>query len=1431
MKKALSIILCLSMVMSVFAIVPFNATAAENEITETEATSGTTGDCTWSLDGTVLTISGNGAMEDYWYQDHYYGYYPNSSVVPWEKNITKVTISEGVTNIGDGAFSYCTALTSIDIPNSVTSIGDEAFFECSSLTSITIPDSVSSIGQEVFSGCTALTSVTIPDSVTSIGLDMFEMFYDCTSLTNVSIGNSVTSIGEDAFAYCTSLTSVTIPNSVTSIGEYAFFGCTSLKSVTIPDSVTSIDSYAFGYFYSQNYSLLKLSGFIIYGFTGSAAGKYANRTGFTFKEALGNCSHCGNTLSEENIITDKAVPATCTNTGLTKGTHCPFCGTVFQAQEIIPVKGHTPVTDKAVPATCTEIGLTEGSHCSVCGEVLKAQEVIPATGHKPIIDKAVDATCQHAGHTIGSYCENCGEVYVQSQVIPQLEHSTVTDAAVAATCTKSGLTEGSHCTACGTVFKAQEVIPAKGHTPVTDKAKPATCTEDGLTEGSHCSACGEVFTAQEVIPKLGHKPIIDKAVEATCQHAGHTIGSYCENCGEVFVESQVIPQLPHTPVTDVAVTATCTRTGLTEGSHCSVCGDTIVAQRVINKLPHAAGETVIENDVPVTCATPGSHDEVVYCTVCQNEISRNTVTTKALGHNYEIVSGKPATYLRPGTEDGVKCTRCGEWLIQQEKLPVITSKGIFCDVDSDGEITALDATFVLRSVAKIEIPFVMDEAMGDADGDNQLTVMDATAIQRYLATLSSFYGIGLTLPIEGTDRIFVDSIDLSENDLTINSDQKQRLTSTVSPENADCKKILWFSDDTSVAEVDQSGNVTGTGNVTTTINAIATDGSGAKASCKVTVIVKVRSVTLSSTNLNILKGQSTTLSATVTPSNAANKALQWSSTNPSVATVDQNGKVTTVKAGTATINATATDGSGAKASCKVTVEGIKVSSVTLSSSDLTLSQGQTKSLTATVTPSNADNKSLKWSSSNTSVATVDQSGKVTAVKKGTATIYASATDGSDINGSCTVTVNAIKVSSITLSSSNLNISKGQSKTLTATVAPSNAENKTLQWSSSDSSVATVDQSGKVTALKIGSAKIYATATDGSGVKGSCTITVEGIKVSSITLSSSNLNISKGQSKTLTATVAPSNADNKSLQWSSSNTSVATVDQNGKVTAVKGGTATIYATATDGSGTKGSCAVSVEEINVSDITLSPVSLTMTKGQSKTLSATVSPSNAQNKTLKWVSSNDTVVSVDQSGKVTALKAGTVYITVIATDGSDKRSSCPILVSDPNSANTQLEAYNKVVHYIRTNPTELLYEDEEPCISMYESYGQSGYQLYSISATPWGGLEFHHEYETTKSGLTSTASVSFETNFYNNYTIEPHISFSVRDSVLGYINGFNAEATIDARNYSKNTTLSFSGLSYDDNKTANTAMQLAFSSWRLLLMRKCLTDIKDIGFSSYS
>ena len=187
-----------------------------NKISTVEVDSGTCGeDLTWTLDSEgTLTISGTGAMTNYYYY----------SSAPWYSNrssIVSVVIGDGVTSIGDSAFEGCSSLTSVTIPDSVQSIGGSAFYNCSGLTSVTIPDGVQSIGGSAFYNCSRLTSVTIPDSVQSIG---GSAFYSCYGLTSVTIGSGVTSIGERAFSGCSRLSHIYFKGSMPTIGSNAFSG-------------------------------------------------------------------------------------------------------------------------------------------------------------------------------------------------------------------------------------------------------------------------------------------------------------------------------------------------------------------------------------------------------------------------------------------------------------------------------------------------------------------------------------------------------------------------------------------------------------------------------------------------------------------------------------------------------------------------------------------------------------------------------------------------------------------------------------------------------------------------------------------------------------------------------------------------------------------------------------------------------------------------------------------------------------------------------------------------------------------------------------------------------------------------------------------------------------------------------------------------------
>ena len=517
----------------------------------------------------------------------------------------------------------------------------------------------------------------------------------------------------------------------------------------------------------------------------------------------------------------------------------------------------------------------------------------------------------------------------------------------------------------------------------------------------------------------------------------------------------------------------------------------------------------------------------------------------------------------------------------------------------------------------------------------------------------------ITLYAFWKDKKKVENISLNHHELTMSVGKTAALSATVLPEDAYDRSFTWKSGNPGVAAVNNNGKVTAAAKGTAVIKAAANDGSGVFAECKITVRQPVTSLTLNKTSLTVNKGATSTLSATAGPSDANNKTVKWTTSDSSVATVSSAGEVKGVKRGTATITATAADGSGKKATCSVTVKQ-PVTSVTLNKTALTLDNGKTATLTATVGPSNANNKTVKWTTSNSAVATVSSTGVVKGLKRGTATITATAADGSGKKAACKVTVTKL-VTSLTLNKTVLPLQPKKTEKLTATVSPSDADNKTVKWTTSSSAVATVNSNGKVTAKGKGTAIIKATAADGSGENATCTVTVVTPKksVSSVTLNKRSLTMQVGKTQTLSVTVKPTNADIRNVIWTSSNTKVATVDSKGKVKAIGKGTATITATAADGSGKNAACKVTVVKKIVTGVTIKCKANTVKVKKTLTLTATVQPTNADIKDVTWKSSNTKVATVDSNGKVCGIKKGTVTITATAKDGSGKKDTMKVTV----------------------------------------------------------------------------------------------------------------------------------------------------------------------------
>ena len=460
---------------------------------------------------------------------------------------------------------------------------------------------------------------------------------------------------------------------------------------------------------------------------------------------------------------------------------------------------------------------------------------------------------------------------------------------------------------------------------------------------------------------------------------------------------------------------------------------------------------------------------------------------------------------------------------------------------------------------------------------NSKGVVTGKKVGKTKVVATTVNGIEQLIDVTVTDKIIgVTGISVKNSNITLDVGRSIEIEYAIKPSNATNQGVTITSSDNGIVKVDGNKIIamdSGTAKVT-----IRTNDGGYEATINVKVnmasqIVDETDIKLSKTNINLTIGGTTKVAATVVPENATYRSVMWTSSNPSVATVN-NGLIEGKSVGTAEIIVSTTHKNISK-KINVTVSNVEAESISLNKKTLDLTVGSKESLTVTFNPNNTSNKTITWTSSNTGIITV-KDGLVVAKGVGTATVTAKSSNGKTASCIANVKADNVPVQSLSLNVNVINTTVGDEIHLNATIKPDNATNKIVTWESSNSNVATV-LDGVVKTKGVGTATI--TATSINGKKDTCTVTVKSndVEVQSVTLNSNNIKTKVGEEVSLMATISPSNATNKTITWSSSDTSVATVSSSGKVTGKNEGTATI--TAKSNNGKIATCIVTVEEATI------------------------------------------------------------------------------------------------------------------------------------------------------------------------------------------------------------------------------------------------------------
>ena len=1063
--------------------------------------------------------------------------------------------------VADNAFYNCSNIQSISLPSDVSSIGGSAFSGCTSLASLVIPDNVTTIDDRAFCNCSNLTSINIPSGVTRIE-DL--TFRGCGDLRNINLPASIQFIGEQAFYECSSLESIKVPNGAVvgkdGIQNSTFSGCNNLRRIEIGDNVRLYQCLF--------YSLPSLTE-VVYGKSVSTSSETFKRTypSATLYVPEDRFDYYYNSPDNTIFGTIRAKTQEYTDDQGVEYTLNEDGNTYSVSGHTDECSGDITILETVNGCSVTSIGSDAFIHCSGLTSITIPQNV---TGidmglncdypYSPFFDcNDLASIVVEEGNTNYDSRDNCNAIIEKrtKKLIVGCKNTKIPNSV-----TSIGDFAFIGCGGLTSIFIPKSVTEF-GFALHSCTGLTSIIVEEGNPVFDSRNNCNAIIRTETNTLIAGCKnSIIPDGVT--------TIG-YNAFVGCSGLTSIIIPK----SVTSILSWSFGAITGLTDVyCYAGTVPTTDATAFEMSNIGNAALHVPVGSVDAYKAATPWKDFKEMVGLTGSVKLSK----TKA-----NIEKGKTLT-LKASVSPSTLLDKSVTWKSSSTKIAKVSSSGKVTGVGAGtATITCTHVATGAKATCKVTIGYVtLDKTVVSVKKGKTVTltptVYPSTLTDKSvtwkssdtnIATVSSDgkvkgvkYGqatitcTSVATGLSTTCLVTVGSIILDESVLTLEKGKTFTLEPTVYPSTLEDKSVTWKSSDTGIATVSSSGKVKGVkaGTATITCTSVTT---GLSATCEVTVSY----VKLDKTTASVNTGKTLTLKATVYPSTLDDRSVTWKSSNTKIATVSTSGKVKGVKAGTATITCTS-NATGLSASCKVTV-----GSVSLDKTTLTLQKGKTSTLTATVAPSTLADQSVTWKSSDTGIATVSSSGKVKGVKYGTATITCTS-NATGLSTSCEVTVVYVKLSKTTVG-----LEKGKTLTLKATVYPSTLDDRSVTWKSSDTKIATVSSSGKVTGVGYGTATITCTS-KATGIKATCKVTV-----GKVVLSMSDFSIKKSRAITLEATVYPETLADQSVTWESSDTNIATVSSTGRIKGVKAGTVTITCTS-NATGLSASCTVTVLAVSES-----------------------------------------------------------------------------------------------------------------------------------------------------------------------------------------------------------------------------------------------------------